>query len=609
MKPGKTRRCWCHCVLAGIVMKTCILTLGAAQASESPSRFETIATDTVSRETIDGGLSSTDESLYRRAFTLQRDGYWAEADILISRLNDDLLVGSLLAQRYLHPTRYVSSGEELCRWLEAYPDHPDAPTIHRLAKARSKDSTTVPDPDDARSLRGRGGIDGGDLWLRGLSLSRLSHSSAEMVKTLAQKFRRALRSGSTLTAKNLLTDTALPRLLTSTDTDRLRGALGFSYFLDGRDDLARTWAEPAARRSGDHAPQAAWTAGLANWRMKRFAEAEVFFGLVAKSRRTDPWMQAAGGFWAARAALHARHPQSVNDWLTLAADHGRTFYGLIARRTLGLPIGFGWDAETISRADRDTLAQFAGGRRALALLQIGEYEFAEAELRRLFPGVDPPTQQAVVAIADAGGLAALSIRLSAEMQRREGVIYDNARYPVPTWTPEGGWTIDRALVYAFARQESGFDPNAKSHVGARGLMQLMPATARFVSARARNHEILFDPTVNLAIGQRYLNHLLDESAVGNNLFFLAVAYNGGPGNLAAWSRKAKYGDDPLLFIESLASRETRHFIGRIMANLWIYRLRLNQNTPSLDAVVSGHWPVYTPLDRLEARLATRQHFP
>ncbi|MGE4527610.1 MAG: lytic transglycosylase domain-containing protein [Rhodospirillaceae bacterium] len=608
MTPVKMRLSRRVRVLAGTIALTFALVPGAGRAADSPSGFAAPSSEPVI-ETFDGGLSAADAALYRRIFTLQHDGHWRDADALIERLSDDVLLGTVLAQRYLHPTRYTSSGAELRQWLESYADHPDAAAIHRLAKARSSRSTPVPAAEDAQSLRGRGGIDGGELWLRGLSLSRLSRHDANTANALARKFRRALRAGATLTAKRILTDTPLPRLLTHTDYDRLRGALGFSYFLDGRDDLARAWAEPAAARAAARAPQAAGAAGLANWRQKRFAAAEGFFGIVAESASADPWMQAAGGVWAARAALHARRPQAVNAWLSLAADHGRTFYGLIARRSLGLPIGFGWDAETISRADRDTVAQYDGGRRALALMQVGEDGYAEAELRRLFPAVDPPTQQAIVAVAGAGGLAGLSIRLSAEMQRREGVIYDNARYPVPNWTPDGGWTIDRAVVYAFARQESGFDPNAKSRVGARGLMQLMPATARFISREARNREILFNPGFNLALGQRYLNHLLAEPYIGGNLFFLAVAYNGGPGNLAAWSRKAKAGDDPLLFIESLASRETRRFIERIMANLWIYRMRLNQETPSLDAVASGRWPVYTSLDGLEARLAARPDGP
>ena len=559
----------------------------------------------VTSPVFDGGLSETDANLYRRIFALQQDGDWRGADALIARLDDDVLLGTLLAQRYLHP-HGRTGGADARQWLADYADHPDAATMHTLAKAKSGRTEDIPSPEYMQPLRGAGGIDGGELWLRGLSLTHLKRGNAKTANALLRNFRRALRSGSTMTAKHLLTDTALARLLTATDSDRLRGALGFSYFLDGRDDLALAWAIPAAKRSGERAPQAAWTAGLSSWRGKQFAAAEDYFGIVARSRQADPWTQAAGGFWAARAALHARHPQSVTGWLSQAAEHPRTFYGLISRRVLGLPVGFVWDAETISRDDHDTLAQYPGGRRAMALLQTDQPNRAEAELRLLFPAVDPPTQQAIVAVAVAGGLAALSIRLSSETQRREGVIYDNARYPVPGWTPADGWKLDRALVYAFARQESGFDPNAKSRAGARGLMQLMPATARFISAgTVRDKDSLFNPAVNLSLGQRYLSHLLSEPAVGSNLFFLAVAYNGGPGNLATWGRKANAGDDPLLFIESLACRESRRFIERIMANLWIYRLRLGQGTPSLDAVASGQWPVYSPQDRPEARLAMR----
>jgi soluble lytic murein transglycosylase-like protein len=592
-------------MLAGMFGLVCALTGGAAGASDSPSGFA-VASRTAASTAFEGGLSDADAELYRRVFALQRKGDWAAADAAIALLEDDVLIGTVMAQRHLHARGGEASGADIRQWLEDYPDHPDAAAVHALAKARLG-SAALPSPDEARPLRGAGGIDGSELWLRGLSLTHLKRADADAAADLTRKFRRALRSGSTLAAKRLLTDTRLSRLLTATDADRLRGALGFSYFLDGLDDQALAWAVPAAKRSGTRAPQAAWTAGLANWRLKRFAEAETYFGIVARSHQADPWTQAAGGFWAARAALQARHPQTVTQWLSMSAEHSRTFYGLISRRALGLPIGFGWDAESLSRDDRDTLAPYPGGRRAMALLQAGEADRAEAELRLLFPAVDPPTQQAIVAVADAGGLASLSIRLSAEMQRREGVIYDNARYPVPGWTPADGWKIDRALIYAFARQESGFDPNAKSRAGARGLMQLMPATARFISGgEVRNKDTLFDPAVNLALGQRYLDHLLTEPAIGGNLFFLAqayAAYNGGPGNLAAWSRKAKAGDDPLLFIEALASRETRRFIERIMANLWIYRLRLNQTSPSLDAVVSGRWPVYSPQDRAEARVA------
>lgn len=585
------------------IARVCAVAAVLLPLAPPPASADSAATAAAEAQ-VEGGLTAEDAALYRRVFALGRDGAWAAADALLARVSDDLLQGTLLAARCLAPGR-ACGGDEARQWLLDYPDHPQAEAIRKLARSRPGRDLPLPPPEELQALAGRGGIDGGELWLRGLSVSHLSAARAAQANALAARFRRALSSGTTLAAKRLLSEGELPRLLAPVDHDRFKGALAFSYLIDGHDGLAREWAEPAALRSGGRAPQAVWAAGLANWRQHRFAEAEKFFGIVAQAHAADPWMQAGGAYWAARAALHARRPQEVNGWLGLAAEHSRTFYGLVARRALGLPIGFGWDAETLSRDDRETLAQYPGGRRAMALIQIGEADAAEAELRLLFPNVDPTTQQAIVAVADAGGLAGLSIRLSAEMQRREGVIYDNARYPVPGWKPNDGWKIDRALVYAFTRQESGFDARATSRRGALGLMQLMPATARFVTGGALEGVDLLDPGFNLELGQRYLNRLLADPAVRGNLFYLAVAYNGGPGNLAAWRAKADAGEDPLLFIEVLPSRETRRFIERIMANLWIYRLRLDQQTPSLDAVAGGRWPLYAPLDRPEARLAVR----
>lgn len=73
---------------------------------------------------------------------------------------------------------------------------------------------------------------------------------------------------------------------------------------------------------------------------------------------------------------------------------------------------------------------------------------------------------------------------------------------------------------------------------------------------------------------------------------MAAAWNGGPGNLNKWRRRVDDLDDSLFFIESLPARETRIFIERVLTNLWIYRNRLGQETPSLDAVASGAWPRY-----------------
>jgi soluble lytic murein transglycosylase-like protein len=84
---------------------------------------------------------------------------------------------------------------------------------------------------------------------------------------------------------------------------------------------------------------------------------------------------------------------------------------------------------------------------------------------------------------------------------------------------------------------------------------------------------------------------------------MATAWNGGPGNLNKWWRKTNHMDDSLFFIESIPSRETRIFIEKVLTNLWIYRDRFGQPTPSLDAIAAGQWPVYKALDNAPALLA------
>jgi soluble lytic murein transglycosylase-like protein len=107
---------------------------------------------------------------------------------------------------------------------------------------------------------------------------------------------------------------------------------------------------------------------------------------------------------------------------------------------------------------------------------------------------------------------------------------------------------------------------------------------------------LKEPEMNLEIGQKYVGHLLEQGAVDNELMSLAIAYNAGPGNLRKWKKELGDIDDPLLFIEMIPMAETRNYVERVLANYWIYRMRLGQPMPSLDAVAEGKWAVYTPMD-------------
>ena len=114
--------------------------------------------------------------------------------------------------------------------------------------------------------------------------------------------------------------------------------------------------------------------------------------------------------------------------------------------------------------------------------------------------------------------------------------------------------------------------------------------------RFKNQHELYDPELNMSLGQKYIQHLIADPAVGGNLFYMTTAYNAGPGNLRKWQNGVDYRDDPLLFIEGIRSRETRNFVERVLTNFWVYRLRLGQDVPSLEAAAAGEWPVYIPLD-------------
>ena len=169
-------------------------------------------------------------------------------------------------------------------------------------------------------------------------------------------------------------------------------------------------------------------------------------------------------------------------------------------------------------------------------------------------------------------------------------------FPTPAWSPRGGYTINKELLYAFMHQESMFDINAKSKQGALGLMQVLPSTAKFITSskdvKRNNSNILKIPEINLEVGQEYLEYLLKLENVSNNLIYLAAAYNGGPGNLKKWKENTNFLNDPLLFMESIPSRETRWFIEKVLTKYWIYQDKNKKELSSLKMLANGKDPLY-----------------
>ena len=580
-------------------------------------------------------LTEEDAHRYRRIFALQERGEWEAADWEIRQLKDKRLVGYVLRQRYLHPDRKASY-DELADWMQRFGDHAGAERIHNLAQRRQPAGQRAPKPprgDDGVRLTGSlerlGGLrpepdpspeekvtddkgveaEAGEKITvaprsRTTARPRADHSAVARVQEL-------LREGKPGAALALLGQDEVGRNLDSVQYDRARARVAASLYYSGELSQALALASASAARSGDVVTDAHWIAGLAAWRLKQHDRASRHFDAMAAARPRSPWMAAAADYWAARAHARKGRNEEARAHLAAAARFPHTFYGLVAQRTLGGVGTLQWQAPELTGQHLKALADKPSGARAIALLQAGQRDMAELELQRIHPRGDTLAEQALVALADRAGLPALALQVGNAVTGPDGAPYTAALYPLPYWKPRDGFAVDRALVFAVMRQESRFDPRLVSSAGATGLMQIMPSTAQHV--QERNADIgeadagragLFDPATNMELGQRYLAELLNSSDIGNNLFLMAAAYNAGPGTLMRWRKDLAGITDPLLFIESLPYAETRDYVEKVLANFWIYRLRLGQETGSLDAVAAGGWPVYMPVDARPTQVAS-----
>ncbi|CAA7611948.1 Soluble lytic murein transglycosylase and related regulatory protein [Candidatus Terasakiella magnetica] len=543
-------------------------------------------------------LSAGDADIYKHVLSLQAHGQWAAADRELGRVKDDLLKGHVLAHR-IQTQGGKPKFQELRAWLAEYSDHPMAESIYKMATAKGVKGVGTLRAPVRGSLRGTG-IDteaDGAAWEEVAFNMEDSSSKARAFKA---RLRQTLRNDESAKAEAMLASSEAQGL-TDLDFDRLRLMVAADHFAGGRDDKAAELALQSAARSGDQLQAAHWVSGLALWRQGKPELARRHFEDAAKTLEGQDWLSSAAAFWAARANLVTRRPDVVNHWLEVAATSSRTYYGLLARTELGYETQFSWETPPFTEGDSDLLMRIPGARRAFALLQLGDRQAAEEELRKLYPNAGKAVRQSILVMAYAGRMPTLAVRLGGSLPRENGRQHDAAAFPVPDWTPKGGWQIDKALIYALVRQESSFNPTARSGAGATGLMQLMPATAAAIGGGRQSSDKLTDPEFNLALGQRYVTRLLADDPVGGNLMMMTAAYNAGPGNLGRWTQTMRHNDDPLLFVESLPSRETRTFVQRVMTSYWIYQSRLGQPAGSLEAVASGEWPLYLGQDVLPAK--------
>ena len=534
-------------------------------------------------------LTPSDAGRLRHIFALQSEGKMDAAAAELPAVSDVVLNGHVLAQRYL--SRHVQpSSADLAAWLARYPDHPDAPAIHTTLLSRLAAGMPKPPAPEVEMLTPEAPLavtpEEGEpprvRLQRNPLLDRTIHERA--------------RAGNADSAVHLLTIT---KGLDAVYGAQLRAEIAQSLFTQGRDEEALRLAQGAVRQSGGRIGLAAYVGGLAAWRLQRPGEAQPLFEAANRAEIASASLQTGAAFWAARTHLRNHDPAGFAPWMHKAAESQHTFYGLLARRSLGLETKTQDIRETLGSADTDALMANPHGRRAFALLQIGEAKRAEAEFRCLWPQIaqDPGLSGSVLRVAEAAGLTDLAAQLAGLIETAEGRPHDDARFPVPALRPTGGFRMDPALLYALIRLESNFDPDAKSSVGARGLMQLMPVTASYINGgngndAGRYARKLLDPATNLALGQSYVLYLAGMDGIKSDLIHLLASYNAGPTSFARMTCAIPQSDDPLLFIESIPNDETRGFVPRALTYSWIYAARLRLPSPSLDELAAGVWPTF-----------------
>ncbi len=573
----------------GLVLAIALANSLAAIAKTS----DAFALNAPARAEIPKILSAADIKRYRQIFALQERGNWRKADRIIKSLSDKVLLGHVKAQKYLHPTKYRSRYIELAEWLKKYADHPDARRIYKLALRRKPSNYRAPVRPDNRFY---------PAYATQTIIEKTGYiPDRKSARRIIWQVRRMTRLRRLSAAQRYISGKKIRRTLGKTGYDMAKTHIASGWFFHGDGGRAYKLAKDSAARSGNRIPYAHWIAGLSAYRLKKYDEAAGHFEAVALSWKVTGYDHAAAAFWAARANMTAERPERVGRWLEMAAAQPRTFYGIIARRWMGEKSPFTWKAPVLTADRLGLLLNHKSGRRAIALLQTGMNTRAERELRFMARSDDRNLTESLIALAETWALPMVSYRAGAALVGSPGALPAVALYPVPKWAPKEGFRVDRALVFAFMRQESAFNVRAKSSAGARGLMQLMPATAGFIAQkrfRGRKRNLLYDPELNISLGQKYIRHLLENDHIDGDLLLLAAAYNGGPGNLKKWQRRAHKGSytDALMFIESIPARETRIFIERVLSNLWMYRERLGEPAPSLDALAAGENPAYIAVD-------------
>jgi len=330
----------------------------------------------------------------------------------------------------------------------------------------------------------------------------------------------------------------------------------------------------------------AWLAGTtAYYELRRPRDAMVMFDKYGSAARS-PQTMSKGWYWAGRAAQDAGDSTEAKRQLAMAASYPDQFYGQLARERLGqpvtAPVSFA-DRVVVTDNDRKAFEASSLVRAAKALGVAGRWTDQSIFLRAIAANVSSDVDRALAnQLAAAVRRPDLGVMVGRRARADGSSGYSLASFPNLT-VPSGhqdNWT----MIHAITRQESQFDKAAVSHAGARGLMQLMPGTARETAGKIGLSYTLggltTDTSYNIQLGSSYFQRMLRY--YGGSYPLAVAAYNAGPGNVNKWLRAngdpRLAGGDILRWIEQIPIYETKNYVHRVLENAVVYdAMRAQEN--------------------------------
>ena len=561
-----------HIALLGLGLSTAM-----PAAAENASTLPMLATTPEPASPL--SLSDGDKARYRAIFAAIQGQQWGDAKARIAALDaQDPLRPLALSELYLAKGSPKVELFDLLDIVNKAPWLPKADQLSRLAQKRG--ATILPSLPQVQKM----------VWLGAAPRRQyVAANKTDMAAVaLAGQIQAFVKNDDPVGAEGLLANGEAG--LTPEGLTEVRQRVAWAYYIESDDANARRMAGKAleAKSGGVWTVQAYWTTGLAAWRQNDCRTAAPAFANVA-ALAGDADMRSAGAYWASRAYMVCGEAEKVQNYLKLAARSDETFYGLLARESLGMSMASASFAGRFGDSEWQQLKGSPNVRSAIAMAAIGEMGRADELIR--YQAKIGGTGQYDALLRLTGALSMPETQLWLAHNGPAGMQPDSfARFPAPNWRPDGGWRVDPSLIFAHTLQESGFRTNVVSSAGARGLMQVRPGTAGDVGMT--NAAQLFVPSTNMEYGQRYLESLRDMSATGGLLPKVMAAYNAGPQPVERWNSEVKDKGDPLLFIESLPYYETRAYVNIVMRNYWMYQIQAKGSTECLTGMAQGLWPTF-----------------